>query len=165
MNIKSKFILFGILFLFSFSKCFAEWKFYASEKDGYYFIAEEASKNPSCRGMKEASQQRLILNELKYIRELCYEVSNSGKVKFVDPNKIFPFNRFEIKSDNFIRIPTKQEREAAEAKRRIDEIARSLNEMNRQRQKESTFLENPTTLIIDGEMKLCHRIGGLVDCF
>ena len=165
MTTKNCIFLAFVFFLPIKSNADADWRFYANEKDGYYFLSDRSSKNHDCKGMKEASQQRLILNEFKYIRELCYIVLNSGKIKFLDPQKIFPFNRFEVNSSNFSRIPTKEERVAAEAKRLRDEMARSLYEVNRSRQNNLVFSDNPTMLIIDGDIRTCQRIGGVIDCF
>ena len=143
-----------LFFMSSFSQ--AEWRFYAEEKGNVFFLDDSPADQKKCKGLKGASEQRLVLGEFKYIRDLCYEVSNTGKVNFVDPEKIFPFNRFSLQAEKFNRIPTKEERQREEDSRRQEALLRNLNRIIENTKSQDAPGSNgwPQTIMIDGNLKI-----------
>lgn len=162
---KSIFCALILLFASSFSQ--AEWRFYAEEKGSVFFLEDSLAGHKKCKGLKGASEQRLVLGEFKFIRELCYEASNSGKVSFIDPEKVFPFNRFSMQAEKFIRIPTKEEKQREEDSRRQEALLKNLNRIieSTKGQDEQGSNSWPKTIMMDGNLKTCHKVGKIIDCF
>lgn len=72
--------------------------------NGYIHLTDHEGMDGCASGSKSAAERKLILEELKVIRWLCYTVNEKkGVVEFKDPNKLL-FGSFTIPADKFRRI-------------------------------------------------------------
>lgn len=78
--------------------------FSAPYDNGYIHLTDHEGMEGCPSGSKSAAERKLILDELKVIRWLCYTVNEKkGVVEFKDPNK-FVFGSFSIPANKFKRI-------------------------------------------------------------
>ena len=79
--------------------------FSAPHDNGYIHLTDEDGIDGCPAGSKLAAERKLILDELKVIRWLCYTVNEKkGVIELKDPNK-FVFGSFTVPADKFRRLP------------------------------------------------------------
>lgn len=77
--------------------------FSAPYDNGYILLTDHEGMEGCPSGSKSAAERKVILDEVKVIRWLCYTVNEKkGVVEFKDPNK-FVFGSFSIRADKFTR--------------------------------------------------------------
>lgn len=133
---------------------FAEPTYYAPfDKGGFIHLTDEPGI-PSCpSGTKRAAETKVVLDQLKVIRELCYKVNDKrAVVELKDPDR-YVLGTFTMPAAKFVRIPTKKERDEAEQLERSEALLRAIDlayiqdEKNRQARAESARRNRPITCI------------------
>lgn len=116
---------------------FAEPTYYAPfDKGNFIHLTDEPGIASCPSGTKRAAETKVVLNELKVIRELCYTVNDKRAiVELKDPDK-YVFATFTISANKFTRIPTKKEREEAEQQERGQVLLNAINASNAQMEKD-----------------------------
>lgn len=133
----------------------ADWRFYAERKESTIFLAEEKSTLRGCEGKLDASEQRYALEKWVHIRDLCYELNKSGDVRLTDPNKIFPPKSFTISSNEFARIPTKEERLTEQRRQELEQQNQGAAKVIRQMHESNLFRRRGFTCLNSGEIITC----------